>query len=86
MKMICLHIFKRNKKYRILIHPLLAKFFMFCNLQAFKQIPAVFSDTEKILHHAHHKGLSKSSGPGKQCHLIVRFFYKLIQDLRLIDK
>ena len=56
------------------------------NILSIKNLPAVASDVEKALHHAHHQGLSETARSGKQSNLVACFSSKLIYQLSLIHE
>ena len=72
-----IHLSKRNKNCRILVHPLIAQCLVFCNFQSRKQLSAVFADVKEVFQHTHTQNLTESTGTSNECHL--RFF---LQNLR----
>ena len=51
----------------------------------FKNALTVLSYAEKILHHAHHKRLSKPAWSGKECDLVISIGHKLVDQFCFID-
>ena len=63
-----IHLPKRNKNRRILIHPRIAQRLIPRNLQPLKQRSTVLPDVEKVFQHTHAQRLTEAPRTRDQCH------------------